>query len=88
MPVPGAATTYAFEGIRDSFSLQFAAAAGIPVTDAKILILLGSLKPATDPQQDDQVRVRAQWFQLRQLTSADPAAATQEWAGFAIPDPT
>lgn len=87
-PVPAAAQTFTFEGIRDTFSLQFAQAAGVPVTDARILFILGSIKPATDPRQDDQVKVRAQWFQLRRMVAADPAAATQDWAGFEIPDPT
>ncbi|MDO8614623.1 MAG: hypothetical protein Q7T33_02665 [Dehalococcoidia bacterium] len=87
-PVAGAAQEFTFEGIRDSFTLRFAEAAGVPVTDAKILVLLGSLSPATDPQQDDQVLLRGQWFQLRRKVSADPAGATQEWAGFEIEDPT
>lgn len=85
-PVAGAASTYAFDGIRDTFTLAFAQAAGVPVTDAKILIILGSLAAA--PQQDDQVKVRGQWFQLRRVVEADPAAATQAWAAFEIPDPS
>lgn len=85
-PVPGAAQTWTFDGIRDTFTLQFAQAAGVPVTDAKVLIILGSL--ATDPQQDDQVKIRSQWLQLRKQVSADPANATQEWAAFEIDDPT
>ena len=84
-PVPGAASTFAFDGIRDSFTLAFAQAAGIPVTDAKIFIVLGSL--ATSPRQDDQVKIRSQWFQLRSLVEADPAGATETWAGFDIPEP-
>ncbi len=87
-PVPGAASTFTFDGIRDTFTLQFAEAAGVPVTDARILIVHGSLKPATRPRQDDQVKIRDQWFQLRRQVAADPADATSEWAGFEIEDPT
>lgn len=87
-PVAGAATTYSFEGIRDTFTLAFAQAAGVPVTDARILFILGSIKPATSPRQDDQVKVRDQWFQLRRQVGGDPANATEDWAGFTIEDPT
>lgn len=87
-PVPGAASSFSFDGIRDSFSLAFAQAAGVPVTDARILIVLGSLSPATSPLQDDQVKIRSQWFQLRSKVAADPAGATEDWAGFEIEDPT
>lgn len=87
-PVLGAAETFSFDGIRDSFSLEFALAAGVPVTDARLLVILGSLDPVTLPRQDDQVMVRSQWFQLRKQVAADPAGATQDWAGFEIEDPT
>ena len=87
-PVLGAALSFTFSGIRDSFRLEFALAAGIPVTDAKILIILGSITPAASPRQDDQVKIRDQWFQLRKKVSADPAGATEDWAGFEIEDPT
>lgn len=85
-PVYGAATTWSFDGIQDSFRAEFAAAAGIPVTDARILIIAGSL--ATTPQKDDQVKVRDRWFQLRQRVEEDPANATYVFAGFEIGDPT
>lgn len=86
--VAGAVSTFTFEGIRDTFSLQFAQTAGVPVTDAKILFILGLIKPQTDPRQDDQVKIRNEWFQLRKMVSVDPAEASQEWAGFKIKDPT
>lgn len=84
--VPGAATLWAFDGIVDSFSAVFAAQAGIPVTDVRVLIIAGSL--ATVPRQDDQVKVRDQWYQLRRLVERDPAGATYVFAGYAIEDPT
>lgn len=87
-PVLGAAQSFSFDGIRDSFRLEFAQAAGIPVTDAKILIVLGSITPETLPRQDDKIKIRDQWFQLRKKISADPAGATEDWAGFEIEDPT
>lgn len=86
--VPGAATTFLFEGIRDTFTLEFAQAAGVLVTDAKILVLLGSVQPVTELVPDDQIRLRSEWFQLRKKVEADPAGATQAWAGFEIEDPT
>jgi hypothetical protein len=85
-PVPGTATTYSFDGMRDTFRAEFAVASGIPVTDAKILIVAGSL--ATIPTKDDQVKIRDQWYQLRRITAQDPAGATYEFAGYEITDPT
>ena len=81
-PVPGADATWTFDGIVDTFNAVFAANAGIPTTDARLLIIAGSL--ATVPQQDDQMKVRDQWYQLRRLVEQDPAAATYVYAGFAI----
>lgn len=85
-PAAGAATTWSFDGIVDTFNAMFAAGAGIPVTDARILIIAGSL--GTTPQKDDQVELRGTWYQLRRLTARDPAGATYEFAGFEIEDPT
>lgn len=84
--VEGAATTWNFDGIVESFRAEFAVAAGIPVTDSRILIIAGSL--ATTPENDDQVKVRDQWYQLRKLVERDPANATYVFAGFEIEDPT
>lgn len=84
--VAGTATTWSFEGIAGSFEAEFAARAGIPVTDVRILIIAGSL--ATTPVKDDQVYVRDTWYQLRQLVKRDPARATYVFAGYEIPDPT
>lgn len=85
-PVPGAATTFAFDGIRDSFNAAYAAAAGIPVTDVKVLIIAGSL--ATDPVQGDQVNIRDQWHEVRAILERDPANATHVLQCFEIEDPT
>lgn len=77
--------TWQFDGMRDSFSATFAAAAGIPVTDARILIIAGSL--AVEPRIDDKVQCDGRWFQLRQRVSVDPATATYTYAGFEIEAP-
>lgn len=85
-PVPGAATTWAFDGIVDKFNAAFAKQAGIQTTDVRILIIAGSL--TTTPQQDDQIKVRTEWYQLRDLIERDPANATYIYSGFKITDPT
>ncbi len=85
-PVPGAATTWSFDGIVDKFSAAFAAQAGIRTTDVRVLIIAGSL--STTPQQDDQVKVRDDWYQLRDLVERDPANATYIYSAFTIEDPT
>lgn len=90
-PVPGSVEEYDFEGIRDSFSLTFAALAGIPTTDVRILIIAGLLN--TTPQQDDKIRIRGtdgteKWYQVRALIAVDPALAHYQLQCFEIPDPT
>lgn len=90
VPVAGSASTWTFDGFRDKFTLEFAQAAGVPVTDARILVVRGSagIADALPLQQDDQVLIRDQWLQLRKKVAHDPADATEEWAGFEITDPT
>lgn len=87
-PATKTITTYSFEGIRDSFSAQYAAAQGIPVTDARILILAGSLNPVVEPRQDDQINIGGQWFQCRRVLAVDPAGATYTLAAFVIKAPS
>ena len=84
--VPGAPSTWTFDGIVDTFSAWFSSQAGIPVTDVRILVIAGSL--ATVPSKDDQVSVRGIWYQLRRLVEQDPAGATYVFSGFRIEDPT
>jgi hypothetical protein len=78
-------TDYPFEGIRDNFSAYYAATAGIPVTDARILIIAG-LCPII-PAQDDKIKIGGAWYQVRRITEIDPATATYTLAGFAIAAP-
>ena len=90
-PVPATVENYPFEGIRDSFSLAFAALAGIPTTDVRILIIAGLIN--TTPLQDDKIRIRCsdgqqKWHQVRNLVDVDPANATYVLQCFDIEDPT
>lgn len=85
-PVDGTVTTFTFDGFVDNFTAAFATAAGVPVTDARLTIISGSL--STTPEADDQVKVRSTWYQLRRRVARDPANAHEEWAAFEIIDPT
>jgi hypothetical protein len=77
--------TWTFDGMRDSFNAAFAAAAGIPTSDVRILIIAGSL--ATEPRIDDKIQCEGRWFQLRQRVALDPATATYTYSGFEVPAP-
>jgi hypothetical protein len=81
----GTAKLFPFEGIRDNFTAQYAQAAGIPLTDARFLIIAGSC--AITPQPGDQISLRNAWFEVRQVLAVDPANATISLAAFAIPAP-
>jgi len=85
-PIPGTATTYPFDGIRESFNAMYAATAGIPVTDIKVLVIAGSL--SVDPLQGDQILIRNQWHEVREILERDPANATHVLQCFEIEDPT
>lgn len=84
-PATSTVTTYPFEGIRDTFNAVYAAAAGIPVTDVRILIIAGSIK--TVPVMDDKIFIRSSWYQVRRITEIDPANATYTLAAFACKAP-
>jgi hypothetical protein len=82
---------YPFEGIRDSFDAKYRAQALIPETDVKLLILLGSVKPASAnllPIQTDQVFIAAPfnvWHQVREILEIDPAGASATLQVYQIP---
>jgi hypothetical protein len=84
-PAEATVHTFAFEGIRNSFNLAFAQAAGIPVTDARIVVIAGSL--TTVPEQDDKIELRGAWYQVRSVVEVDPADATYTLAAFRIAAP-
>lgn len=92
-PVAGSVSTWTFDGMRDTFTLQYAQAAGVSVTDTRLLVIRGSsgLSGALPLQQDDKVKVTQdsvdEWLQLRTRTAQDPAGATEEWAAFSIATP-
>lgn len=81
-------TDYAFEGIRDTFDAKYAAGAGIPETDVRILIIAGSLAAAAGvPRQGDQILIRGAWHHVRRVISIDPANATYVLQAFEIDTP-
>jgi hypothetical protein len=84
--VPGTATPFSFEGIRDTFNAVYAANAGIPASAIRILIIAGSL--STDPRRGDQVLIRSQWHEVIEILERDPANATHVLQCFEIEDPT
>lgn len=87
-PVPAAATTYAFDGVRESYSARYRAQAGIPAEDVQFLVLLGSVKPATAPLQGDQIKLsNTDWHQVREIPEVDPAGATAKLQCFVIASP-
>lgn len=77
--------SFPFQGTRDTFNAAFAAQAGIPDTDVRILFIAGLIK--TVPRQDDKVFIKNQWFQLRKLVETDPAEGHYVFAGFEIKAP-
>lgn len=83
--LPPAVQTFTFEGIRSSFDARFAAQAGIPETDVKILIIAGSCR--TDPKKDDLTLIRGQWVKIRRILKVDPADAAYTLQGFDVPAP-
>lgn len=88
-PVPGAASTYTFEGIRESYSAVYRSQAGIPAEDVQFLVLIGSVKPATEPRQGDQIKMsNTAWHQVREIPEVDPAGATAKAQCYEIEDPT
>lgn len=87
-PVPGAHETFAFEGIRESYSALYRAQAGIPAEDVKFLVLLGSVRPATVPRQGDHIRfTNTPWHMIREIPEIDPAGATSACRAYAVSDP-
>jgi hypothetical protein len=79
-PVVGTVEEFQVEGIRDTFSASFAATAGIPTDDVRILLIGGLIAPRTDPRQDDLIRMRGtdglvKWHKVRAVLTVDPANA-------------
>lgn len=84
-PVPATPVDYPFEGIRDSFDASYAARAGIPLTDVKILIIAASLSSAAgQPKQGDLIFIRNAWHKVRRIMAIDPANATYTLQAFEV----
>jgi hypothetical protein len=91
-PIPASTLTYAVQGIRENFNAAFAATAGIPTTDVRILLILGLIAPTTTPIKDDMIRMRddkgvQKWHKVRAVLTVDPANAHIVLQCFEIPAP-
>lgn len=84
-PVPGSVQTFGFEGIREDLSALYAAQAGIPTTDCKVLGIAGSCE--VTPKQGDQVSIEGAWYQCRAVMEIDPAGATWSLQCYGIDAP-
>jgi hypothetical protein len=83
-------TDVGFEGIRQSFSALYKAQAGIPETDVKILILLGSITTGVTPRESDMIYLKApwnRWHKVRRILETDPARASCLVQAYEIPTP-
>lgn len=79
---------YSVEGIRDTFSANYAVLYGIPQSDVRILLIMNLIKPATMPQKDDKIYIRERWHQVRKIIEVDPASATITLQCFEIEAPS
>ncbi len=70
--MPGPVTTYSFKGWHEQYEAAWAQA-GIPLTDAKIIILAASI--TTVPVQGDKLNIEGKWWQVSRV-EVDPATAT------------
>jgi len=87
-PVSPTVTTYAFEGIRETFDAGYAAGAGIPETDVKVLIIAGLLAAAAgQPRKGDKVFINGAWHEVRRIIGIDPAGATYSLQCYEIDAP-
>jgi hypothetical protein len=74
---------YPLEGFRDTYSAYTRAAAGIPDTDAKLVILARSV--SVRPQQGDRIWLCDAWWQIKGVPETDPATATYSCQGYVVP---
>ncbi len=85
-PIPGTATTYECQGIREDYTALYKAEAGIPDEDVRILLIGGLV--SVEPVQGDQIFIESKWHEVRRVESIDPAAASYTLQCFEIRDPT
>ena len=74
-PVPGAPASFSCEGFPDEYSDAYRAAAGIPETSVKLIIIAGNT--ATAPQKEDKVAFRGIAYKILKVKT-DPALAHYE----------
>lgn len=82
--------TYSFNGIRETFSARYRVQALIPETDVAILVLLGSVVPATTPKQEDLIYLSTpwnKWHKVRNILEIDPAGASCKLQVYEVPAP-
>lgn len=84
-PLPGTVETFPFGGWRETYDAAWLSA-GIPSTDARLMILADTI--TTDPVQGDQVQFEGLWWQVRAIEGIDPAGATFALQIYEIEDPT
>ena len=83
--IVGTETDYAFEGIRENYSAAYIAAAGIPLGDVRIMILLQSI--TVEPKQDDFILIEGDWHQVRRVEGIDPAGAAINLQATVVKEP-
>jgi len=82
-PVVGAAVNYRCEGFIDQYSDAYRVAAGIPETDAKVVLILGNTE--VEPQKNDSVNFpNFGTYKLRGSIKIDPARASAECQAFRV----
>ena len=88
--IASTSTDIGFEGIREDFSLFYKANSGVPETDVKILILLGSMTTLITPKEDDLIFMKTpwnKWYKCRRVLTIDPAAASCTLQAYEVPAP-
>lgn len=74
--------SFRVEGFHDNYDEKYRVAAGIPITDSKIVLILGNCQ--TDPIKDDTITLQGyKPFKVRAV-KVDPAKASAECQVFEI----
>lgn len=84
-PLPGHTDDYPFQGWRESYAADFAAAAGIPQTDARLIVLATTI--STAPVQGDTLQLEGTWWMVRAIEAIDPASTTISLQVYAVGAP-
>lgn len=84
-PLPGRTDDYQFKGWREDYAADFAASAGIPQTDARLIVLANTITVA--PVQGDTLQLEGTWWMVRAIEAIDPASATVSLQVYAVGAP-